>query len=79
MTTDEIVTVISNLGFPIACVIGMGVFVVWYIKKVESEHSTREQELQNTITTNTDAINAMKEMITTFMDYFAKMNSNGKE
>lgn len=79
MTTDELVTVISNLGFPIACVIGMGLFIVWYIKKVETDHDTREKELQQTITTNTEAINAMKEMITTFMDYFAKMNNSGKE
>lgn len=79
MTTDELVTVISNLGFPIACVIGMGLFIVWYIKKVEADHDTREKELQQTITTNTEAINSMKEMITVFMDYFAKMNNSGKE
>lgn len=78
MTAEQINQLISSLGFPIVCVGGMAWFVVWYIRKVEDERKQRESELAKTIDTNTDAINSIKSMVETFMNYVCKMNDKGE-
>jgi hypothetical protein len=35
MSMDTILSIVSNLGFPIACVIGLG----WYVKYISDKHS----------------------------------------
>lgn len=38
----DIVQIISNVGFPIACVIGLG----WYVKYVTDKHEKEIKELR---------------------------------
>lgn len=44
--------VISTLGFPIACVIGLGYFVYIIYKNMTTENEKREERLVDIITTS---------------------------
>lgn len=47
----DIVNIISNVGFPIACVFGLG----WYVKYVTDKHEKEITKLKESIDNNTKA------------------------
>ena len=49
MEIEAITTLISNLGFPIACVITL----FWYLNKERDEHKAETQKLADAINNNT--------------------------
>lgn len=53
---DTLTTLISNLGFPIACCIALA----WYIIKRDSKHSKEIEEIRKSLDNNT---NVMKELL----------------
>lgn len=69
--SNELVQVISNLGFPIVCCIAMA----WYVKYMTDKYQGEVDGLKETIDSNTQVITEMKAMVQTFMDYMAKMNN----
>lgn len=46
---EEIVSLISNVGFPIACVVAL----FWYLNKEREEHKAETQKLSEAINNNT--------------------------
>lgn len=59
MDAAAISTLISNLGFPIACVVAM--FFMW--NKEREEHKAEMQEISKAITNNTIALNRLVDRI----------------
>ena len=59
MDVAAISTLISNLGFPVACVIAM--FYMW--NKEREEHKVEMQEISKAITNNTIALNRLVDRI----------------
>lgn len=59
MDVTAISTLISNLGFPIACVFAM--FFMW--NKEREEHKAEMQEVSKAITNNTIALNRLVDKI----------------
>lgn len=53
----DIVDLISNLGFPIACVIGLG----YYVRELTNQHREEVKELSKAIDNNTLIITKMYE------------------
>ena len=49
MEIEAITTLISNMGFPIACVIAL----FWYLNKEREEHKAETQKLSDAINNNT--------------------------
>ena len=49
MGIEEISSVITNLGFPIVCVIACGYFINYIIKAERSENQKREEKYIETI------------------------------
>lgn len=44
----EVVTeIIQNLGFPIACVVGLGVFAYNFVGRIQDENAAREAKYQD--------------------------------
>lgn len=46
---EEVVSLISNVGFPIACVVAL----FWYLNKEREEHKAETQKLGEAINNNT--------------------------
>lgn len=42
---QEIVTLITNLGFPIAVSLGLGAFIYKFIERIQNENQQREDKL----------------------------------
>lgn len=53
----DITEIISNLGFPIACVIGLG----YYVRELTNQHREEVKELSKAIDNNTLIITKMYE------------------
>lgn len=53
----EIVDIIQNLGFPIACVVGLGL----YVRELTNQHKEEVKELSTAIENNTLIITKMYE------------------
>lgn len=51
----DIVSMISNLGFPIACVIGLAL----YVRELTSQHKNEVDELRTAIENNTLVISKL--------------------
>ena len=49
---EEVVSLISNVGFPIACVVAM----FWQLQKIEDQHHTEMEKMTEVIQANTNAI-----------------------
>lgn len=44
----EVVTeIIQNLGFPIACVVGLGIFAYKFVGRIQDENAAREAKYQD--------------------------------
>jgi hypothetical protein len=56
-------TVIQNLGFPIACVVACGVFIYKLVIRDKDEAVEREKTLQQSITDNTAALGKVADTI----------------
>ena len=53
----DITEIISNLGFPIACVVGLG----YYVRELTNQHREEVKELSKAIDNNTLIITKMYE------------------
>ena len=56
----DVVEIIQTLGFPIACVIGLG----YYVKELTNEHKNEVKELSKAIDNNTLIITKLYERFT---------------
>lgn len=54
---DEFIMLISNMGFPIACAVGMGLYFMNQSKYEREENSKREERLFGMIEANVKVIN----------------------
>lgn len=44
----EVVTeLIQNLGFPISCVVGLGIFAYKFVERIQDENAAREAKYQD--------------------------------
>ena len=53
---NEVINLISNLGFPIACVIGCAYFINYIIKAERQENQKREEKYIETINKFSDVL-----------------------
>ncbi len=53
---SDVVTIISNIGFPMACAVGMGWYFMNQSKYEREENSKREERLFNIIESNAKVI-----------------------
>lgn len=51
-TIDTIVTIISNVGFPVACCVAL----FWYMQKQDERHQQETDKLRETISNNTKVL-----------------------
>lgn len=74
----DITTVIANLGFPIACVIGLA----WYIKYVTDKHEKEISDLRNsynnTIADLRNSLDNNTRAITELVFYLKEGEKHGK-
>lgn len=49
---DTFASIVSNIGFPIACVIGLG----WYVKYITDKHSKEMQTIMDKHETEVDKL-----------------------
>lgn len=56
----EVVTqMIQTLGFPIACVVGLGWFAFTFVKRIQDENQSREDRLMDIIQTYGEKLQAI--------------------
>ena len=80
---SEVSTLITNLGFPIVCVLGCAYFI-WYMTKQErEENAKREERYLTTIDKFTDVLEKVNENLATNnkrLEYIEKkLNIGGDE
>ena len=67
MGVEEITTIITNLGFPIVCVIACAYFINYIIKAEREENQKREEKY-------IDTINKFSVVLEKVYDYLSAMN-----
>lgn len=53
---ESIVSVVQSLGFPVACVIGLGIFVWKFVERIMDENKEREGKYQEMVSENNKAL-----------------------
>ena len=80
---NEISTLITNLGFPIVCVIGCAYFIWYMVKQEREENAKREERYLETIDKFTVVLEKVNENLVTNnkrLEYIEKkMNIGGDE
>ncbi|MBR3591266.1 MAG: hypothetical protein IKL46_00200 [Clostridia bacterium] len=56
---NDMISLISNVGFPIAAAVAMG----WYVNKKDKEHKSEIDRLSNVVENNTLILNKIYEHI----------------
>ena len=56
---DTVVQIINNVGFPIACVLGMA----WYIREQQKTHKEEVKELSNAVSNNTLVLQKLVDLL----------------
>lgn len=59
METGEIITMITNLGFPIC----MTIYLLYYMNKLDEKHDKEVEKLREIVEKNTLALISLKEAI----------------
>lgn len=62
---NEIATLITNLGFPIVCVLGCAYFIWYMVKQEREENAKREERYLATIDKFTDVLEKVNENLAT--------------
>ena len=62
---DDVVNLITNLGFPIVCVIACAYFINYMIKSEREENQKREENYINTINNFSTVMDKVNENLTT--------------
>ena len=44
---ETVIQIVQTLGFPIACVIGLGVFAYKFVERIQDENAAREIKYQD--------------------------------
>ena len=72
---DTVLTILQNFGFPVACVIAVGWFAIYFVKRVQDDSKTREEKLMNMIT----ACGGKLEQITLTLEKLSESIENLKQ
>ena len=64
MNISEITTIISNVGFPIACVVCLG----WYAKDTTERIIKLTEKVSDALVSSTRAIDEIKDVISKLVD-----------
>ena len=62
---NEVVNLITNLGFPIVCVIGCAYFINYIIKAEREENQRREEKYIETINKFSDVLEKVNDNLST--------------
>lgn len=62
---SEVSSLITNLGFPIVCVLGCAYFIYYIIKQEREENAKREERYLTTIDKFADVLEKVNENLTT--------------
>ena len=77
---SEVSTLITNLGFPIVCVLGCAYFIWYMVKQEREENAKREERYLTTIDKFTDVLEKVNENLATNnkrLEYIEKKLSIG--
>lgn len=64
---------ISNVGFPIACCVALG----WYVLKRDAKHSAEIAELKKSVDNNTRITAANTQATAALLDYLKEREKSG--
>lgn len=59
MTVEQIMDILSNFGFPVACVIAMGAFIFYIYKRTNEREAKLLEELKENRKINSKAISTI--------------------
>lgn len=59
MTVEQIMDILSNFGFPVACVIAMGTFIFYIYKRTNEREAKLLEELKENRKINSKAISTI--------------------
>ena len=79
---QEVSTLITNLGFPIVCVLGCAYFIYYIIKQEREENTTREERYLATIDKFTTVLEKVNENLSTNnkrLEYIEKKMNIGSD
>jgi hypothetical protein len=79
---SEVTTLITNVGFPIACVLGCAYFIWYMVKQEREENAKREERYLTTIDKFTDVLEKVNENLATNnkrLEYIEKKLSIGSD
>lgn len=79
---SEVSTLITNLGFPIVCVLGCAYFIWYMVKQEREENVKREERYLATIDKFTDVLEKVNENLATNnkrLEYIEKKLSIGSD
>lgn len=79
---DEVSTLITNLGFPIVCVIGCAYFIWYMVKQEREENARREERYLSTIDKFTTVLEKVNENLSTNnkrLEYIEKKMNIGSD
>lgn len=81
MTIDEITSLTSTVGFPILCVIALGVFIYKAYDRIAQENKEREEKLYTLIGKSQEQLDKLEEINSGFvkvLESFTKDNEQLK-
>lgn len=70
---DAVINVIQSLGFPIACVIGLGWFLWRFVERIMDENKSREEKYQEMVSENNSALAEYGRNLTTITATLERM------
>ena len=79
---QEVSTLITNLGFPIVCVLGCAYFIWYMVKQEREENAKREERYLATIDKFTDVLEKVNENLVTNnkrLEYIEKKMNIGSD
>lgn len=79
MGVTEFTTLITNVGFPISCVIFMGIFIYQFSNKVIQYNREREDKLYEIIKKSQDQLDKLEESFEDYVTVLGKLRDDVNE
>jgi len=72
---DAVINIIQSLGFPIACVIGLGWFLWRFVERIMDENKEREAKYQEMVSENNKALTEYGRNLATITSTLERMEN----
>ena len=78
METDTVATLISNVGFPIFCVLALGFFVYKAYIRISDENRQREEKLYTMLGKNQEQLDRLEDVNSQFVEVLNAFKSDNQ-